>query len=390
MMKKILSLENFIYLIIFLLPSYLLKLTILGVPTNLLEILIIGAFFWTLLQGLKLDNFIQPKFSIALSLILIGLIISAYLNGKYAIGAGIIKGWFILPIILALIAKSVIPKERIKNILYTLFFSATAVSSLSLAGYFFGKVTFDGRLEGVFNSPNYLAMYIAPALIFGIMLIQKINFKNNEAVSRIDKTLIIGSVIMTAALYLTYTYAAWVAVLASFAIVLLIQNKQKIRGRWFPILFLVGLLLLGSQWNSQKFKDFRMINPRSSSESRIMIWKAAVKIIQDNPVFGIGAGNFQEKYLEYQRYFPPYLEWAVPHPHSLYLAFWLYSGIVGLAAFIYLVWMWFKIIFKKEKDAFWMASVCIMIYFLLHGLVDTTYFKNDLAVIFWLNFMFLL
>lgn len=37
-----------------------------------------------------------------------------------------------------------------------------------------------------------------------------------------------------------------------------------------------------------------------------------------------------------------------------------------------------------------MASLGIMFYFLLHGLVDTTYFKNDLAVIFWLNFMMLL
>jgi len=25
-----------------------------------------------------------------------------------------------------------------------------------------------------------------------------------------------------------------------------------------------------------------------------------------------------------------------------------------------------------------------MIYILLHGLIDTTYFKNDLAVVFWL------
>ena len=26
---------------------------------------------------------------------------------------------------------------------------------------------------------------------------------------------------------------------------------------------------------------------------------------------------------EYQKHFPPYLEWAVPQPHNLYLAFWL-------------------------------------------------------------------
>ncbi len=34
-------------------------------------------------------------------------------------------------------------------------------------------------------------------------------------------------------------------------------------------------------------------------------------------------------------------------------------------------------------------SLAIMLYILLHGLVDTTYFKNDLAVVFWMCFLVL-
>jgi len=29
----------------------------------------------------------------------------------------------------------------------------------------------------------------------------------------------------------------------------------------------------------------------------------------------------------------------------------------------------------------------VMLYVLVHGIFDTTYFKNDLAVVFWLNFL---
>ena len=78
-----------------------------------------------------------------------------------------------------------------------------------------------------------------------------------------------------------------------------------------------------------------------------MIWKSAGLMIKNNPLFGIGPGNFQEKYMEYQKYFPPYLEWAVPQPHNIFLAFWLESGLIGLAGFILLLLYFFAII--KER-----------------------------------------
>jgi O-antigen ligase len=78
------------------------------------------------------------------------------------------------------------------------------------------------------------------------------------------------------------------------------------------------------------------------------------------------------------------LEWAVPHPHSVYLAFWVETGLVGLIGFLWLVISWFKKILQAENDGMKVVLFGIMAYFLLHGLVDTTYFKNDLAAVFWL------
>jgi O-antigen ligase len=115
-------------------------------------------------------------------------------------------------------------------------------------------------------------------------------------------------------------------------------------------------------------------------------------MIKNHWLIGIGPGNYQEKYLDYQKYYPPYLEWAVPHPHNLYLAFWLYGGIAGLIGFLSLIFLWFKGILPKIKSGpDWTAlvSLGIMAYILTHGLIDTTYFKNDLAVIFWLCFIVL-
>ena len=121
-----------------------------------------------------------------------------------------------------------------------------------------------------------------------------------------------------------------------------------------------------------------------------MIWHSAEKILESNWFLGIGAGNFQKEYLAYQKYFPPYLEWAVPHPHNVYLAFWLYGGIFGLLGFLSLVYFWFYCLSKSQKNPnLKLIGLGIMGYILVHGLVDTTYFKNDLAVIFWLLFALL-
>ena len=86
----------------------------------------------------------------------------------------------------------------------------------------------------------------------------------------------------------------------------------------------------------------------------------------------------------YQKYFPPYLEWAVPHPQNLYLSFWLYGGMIGFLAFGAMLVFWFREALSKSDGKAIIMALGIMIYIVIHGLFDATYFKNDLAVIFWL------
>ena len=151
----------------------------------------------------------------------------------------------------------------------------------------------------------------------------------------------------------------------------------------------------------------------------------AIKILKDHWLIGIGPGLFQPYYLDYQKYFPPYLEWAVPQPHNLFLAWWLQAGLLGLIGFLWLVIKFFKQtasivrhhlfptlssteergqnelttptvspsrVREGESKKGWVFaikqpltifSMAVIIYFLVHGLVDATFWKNDLALIFW-------
>ena len=147
--------------------------------------------------------------------------------------------------------------------------------------------------------------------------------------------------------------------------------------------FFLLLVVLAFFWQipSQKFQGFLDFS-YPSWQSRLIIWQSAGTIIKDHSLIGIGPGMFQRYYLDYQAKFPPYLEWAVPQPHNLFLAFWLQTGLLGLIGFIWLLFNFFGSVTPKSLLS--VVLMAAMIYILIHGLVDTTYWKNDLAIIFWL------
>lgn len=377
------SLENWIYLGVFLLPSYLIKVSLWGLPTNLLEIILSAVILGWFFNGEHRKSAIKKlwlgykKQLVCIGLILLGLLISMLLNGNYRIGLGIIKGWFVFPVLFFIMALVVLDGAKVKKLFRVFYFSALTVSIIALVYWIGGQLTFDGRLQSFFNSPNYLAMYLAPAIIIGIFLIGE-----NK------KIYLLSLLPILLAIYFTKSFSAWVALVgASLAIFFLTKKKNKKRLIYFLILSLVFFGLLFSQFGTKKAEGLLEISGRSSSASRIMIWKVAQEIIYEKPLWGIGPGNFQNEYLNRQKNYPSYLEWAVPHPHNIFLAFWLYSGVFGLIGFLGLIFLFFLTFFRQQKNALNLMALGVMIYILMHGLLDTTYFKNDLAIIFWLAYL---
>lgn len=380
-----LNLKYFVFLIILLLPTYLIKLAIFGLPINLLEILIALAFIWTLLENNLSKNIFDKKTWILIGFIFFGLFLSTIANNNFLLELGIIKGWFIFPIILVLIAKQTLTKEKIYLAIYSSGFS---VALISIFYYLTNNITFDGRLQSIFNSPNYLAMFLAPTIIIGFATLKQ-TLKNTIQKHLLTHLISLGVILFV--MYQTHSYASW----ASLAVIFLIQGMlyapKKNVLKNFTLIVIIGALLISFQWQNPKLQDLISLNKRSSFASRLMIWTSTEKILADNWFFGIGPGNFQAEYLANQKNMPePYLEWAVPHPHNLFLAFWLQAGLIGLLAFLGLLLHWFKIVWRKPNGVYKTISLAIMAYFLLHGLVDTTYFKNDLAILFWLNFIAIL
>lgn len=382
MLKHLPKITNFFFLLtVFALPTYLWRFTLFSLPTNLLEILAIISILLFLLEK-KYSTITLWQANLkpvvpALLLLFAGLLLSFFANGWNLSGLGIIKSWFVIPLIFALSLASIFnTPQRISMLLGTLYFSILSVALVALFYKASGILTYDQRLSAFYLSPNHLAMQLAPSFfLFSYFLSQEMKL--------FSKYLLYASLLPLAlTFYFTFSYAAWLAVTLSFLLLFIIKtNKTKF---FFAGILSVFIIFFIFQYDNPKLND--IFNKRSSLSSRIMIWRSSLKLIQDNPLLGIGPGNFQTNYLNYQVYFPPYLEWAVPEPHNLYLAFYLQTGVLGLIGFVLLCTHWLHFGLQQKNTSLALVFLGVLFYTLFHGLFDTPYWKNDLAYLFWIIF----
>ena len=386
-----------VWLVIFLAPLYLLKIG--NLPLTVLEALIwVLAGVWTV-RKIKTGNKSLLTFLCEreeqtgelfwpVALILIGVFISTIFSADLKIGFGILKSWFLAPIIFAFILGEVFKDGGLPEIFSALFASAAAVAAVSFVYLLFGRLTFDGRLVAVYLSPNHLAMWVTPGILagFGLWFYVKDYWQKF--------LLFIVYCLLFIVLYSTYSYGAWLSLAIAVIFILfylwwlkLINQRYLFQVSCF-MFFVFALVFFLQLYGSHGEKLMNLLSsPRSSWQSRLMVWQAAIKILKDYWLAGVGPGLFQPYYLAYQQYFStPYLEWAVPQPHNLFLAFWLQAGLLGLAGFLWLIVNFFKRTFNflaETKSPLAVFLAAVMIYFLIHGLVDATFWKNDLALIFW-------
>jgi len=391
MEQKLWQKINLAYWPIYFLPFYLIRFGFFGLPTNLLEALTI--FIFVAFLFIDLHSFIKQGtnffrnyfiFLVPIAVIIIGLVIGTAKAGSYEIGLGIIKGWFIIPIMIWFLANFGVTSgdsdKETRKAFQAYLVSSVIVALFSIGFWIEGKHTYDLRLQGFYNSPNYLAMALAPGFLVGLFSYKY--DKNNKYIY----IAAIGA--LSIVIYMTHSVSSWLAIAVSIVVTLLLKKRSYYKLLILSIFIFFSIMIFWQLNQSRINQSFEGLE-RSSLASRLMIWNASTKIIRSdaNWLWGIGPGNFQEQYLDNQKYFPPYLEWSVPHPHNLFLTFWLSSGIIGFIAFLFILINWFRLILKYEFKTPQVIAVSIMLYILIHGILDTTYFKNDLAVIFWMTFL---
>ncbi len=353
-----------IYLVVFCLPLYLVRFMIFGIPTTVLEILIYILFLLWLVEGgnknLKIILKNNKLLIFGIVFLFIGVSLATIFSLDLRTSAGIWKAWFVDPILFFIVLISVIKNsEQVKKVLFSLFLSGIVVSIIALIYLILGELDPVGRLQAFYTSPNYLAMYLVPALIIGFWSLLR------------SKTYFLAPTLLLAViLFFTRSFSSWLAIITvlGFSLFIYLFKSRKKYAWLILVAVLIIILILGYLALTQR---------ESSLNARLIIWQKAWEIFTTHPILGIGPGTFGN-------YFLPSPEWGVPQPHNIFLAFLLQTGLIGFLGFVLLLIYFFRPKADQPRaGSLQLLLMMIMACILIHGLTDTLYWKNDIAVVFW-------
>ena len=177
----------------------------------------------------------------------------------------------------------------------------------------------------------------------------------------------------------TLSRGAWITLPVSIPLVFFILYGNRLfQIKTGVIAFLVGILvIIGIYFAFPTIEKRLVADDYRSAESRMPLNLAALSVLRQFPVFGVGLNNFSEVFKRYDttgksRIFSGYKQMV----HNLYLAVWVDVGTVGFIAFLWIFASSFiiagKLMFKVSQ---WQKGVLIgitagLLAHLIHGLFD--------------------
>jgi hypothetical protein len=226
-------------------PLYLFKISFFDINTNVFELLMLFSTLLCLLSGSFVFKKIFFKqhwlFFVGIFFLLLGLFISTFNTNYYLVSLGIIKSYFILPIIFSFALFGLLKnKADFENVLFCLFLSIFSISIISLVQKFLGLVSYDGRLAGIFNSPNYLAMFLAPGFFLWFFYFYSEKYAQNKYFKIFLSAALFS---ISLAFYFTYSYGAWFSVFLSFSLILYLKSDISLKKHFFLSLLLLLMFI---------------------------------------------------------------------------------------------------------------------------------------------------
>lgn len=371
--------------LLFMLPAYLIRVSIFGIPTTALELGIYLVFGWWLIEVLskrcqfKWNNY----YWLAIAWIVVGLVSVSVSDDKIA-SLGLWKGWIVDPILLMVVVSQIVKQDwQIDLLVDGLNWLVGMLGLVGLVQVLFGVVTTgDGRLAVFWQSPNYLAMLLVPLLI--VVLAKLVKGKPSWWG-------IVFWMLGLAALIFSASYVGIGSLLLGIVFLIGFWWLKDVNKMMLGVLVVVTLVsgFFITQFGTDRLSSMIDLSQRSSVSVRLEVWQIGWHMVQENPIWGVGLGNFEEKYMEYAPLvFHPPMEWRMLHAHNLYLNSWLEMTVFGLIVMMAIILLWWSGLFKmRESQNYVVAGImAVLLAWAIGGLFDTPYYKNDLAVVFWVLF----
>ncbi|MBU0468230.1 MAG: O-antigen ligase family protein [Candidatus Omnitrophica bacterium] len=309
--------------------------------------------------------------------------------------------------------ESVNTEKRIKRFSLVLFVSVGLIcingfyQSIFTQGFIRGFSMMEGRLTSTFKHPNDFATYlIIPIfIVFNFLLSdvflsqKKARLKSRNA-SLIRYAFMLLFAICILNLALTFSRGAYIGALVALLFMWFSKYcKLKV------VLVSAALFLIGFSPLMAKMRNVSLISDSVHKEAivpeknkteeekrselltmgmgRIGFWKEALTSISRKPILGTGVNTYSKEAQKRGN-------WTGYYAHNCYLQMAAEIGLVGLASFLWMLFVLFKRACDKSisiKDRYllilFQGALSGLVGFLVHAFFDTGFYSLQLNTLFW-------
>ncbi|MHB1483973.1 MAG: O-antigen ligase family protein [Saccharofermentanales bacterium] len=223
------------------------------------------------------------------------------------------------------------------------------------------------RFAGTFSNPNYFSYFLEITMLFAIALYYHM-WKRSSRI-----WLSFSFVLSAFCLYLTGSRTGMLAFLVGITIFCLLMSEKVILSVVFGAITIV--LVATAIFPEKSVSIFSDVIPRPETflveiKYRFMLWDVALKQIAKNPFLGTGLDTY--RYLV-PKDAPLVLKNAI-HSHNIFINFWLETGVLGFASFI---WIFIRVIARAIKvlktsnvRPYLSAGIAMIAVTAVHGIMD--------------------
>ncbi len=388
--------NTLIILLAGLLPTYVIRFSVLGIPTNVFEVAVLVVLLASLCvprtrkQIVDSVNSLPNSFKIWILLFIVSALISTAYSPVLRSSLGILKGWIIIPIIFGLLIRTANIQKSIRSLIY----SGLIVALLGIS-----QIHGFDRVSSLYDVPNSLALFLVPVFILAFW----IGVKKKNCFYQL------ASLVMLIAIIATQSFGAIIALMGTSLISILatrftseanpLSFITRRQAGYIGIIFFIifALFFITSGRLSYLISPLTHLHATNSVTVRLQLWDIGIRLISKHPIVGVGLGQFEGAYqAELHHLFfdqergissPLYLlqpEYVFRDPHNWIISFWLNLGLLGLVSFIALNFLAIKYVRSIPDNVHARAALLALVSILLVGLFDTVYWKNDLSTLWWI------
>jgi putative inorganic carbon (hco3(-)) transporter len=367
-------------------PAYILRWHIGFYPSTVLEVAVVLTVAAFAFESWRLGSMpsLRSPFTLPAAIFIVACAISVIVAPDRRAALGIYRAYIIEPIAFFFVVGSVVRTVRQASLVLAGLALAGVVVAVANSVVVLNAIlhhTLNPAVPApvvIYTNPNDVALFLVPLIaIAGSIVLYSADRTERLAGAAF-------AVIASLATLLSFSRGGYLA-LAAVALGLAISHRRRWRLLAIAAVGAVVLILIPPIHHRLAVEvDFS--NGSNTLVGRFELWRVSLHMLSQHILFGVGLSGFAQVIAPYWN--PTHTDRFI-YPHNIVLTFWSETGLLGLAAFAWIMVTGFVQGWKgwRTSAAGWrpieLGIVLALVAVITHGLVDVPYFKNDLSLEFW-------